>query len=119
MLIIRDEQMAAFRQHRVEQFTRRLEASLKRLRPDLAATPPETLEAFIRAGMERARIAGVYLPEDLIGLFAYFGQHGLEFGHTESTAWAAPILDDPHASGSEKLERLASAEPRPGEVQRG
>ena len=68
------------------------------------------LKRFIFEGIRKASRYGVYLEED-VGLYLELASvYGGDFDTNPQTGWAGEILNDPHLSGSEKMDRLDSYE---------
>ena len=105
MLIIRKQQIEAFRQAKIDRFDRQMEAVLREKIMRCREMQSNQLRELIRAGREKAERLWLYEVEDVKRFLVYVGIYGREFADTPETSWAAPVLAN-GAPGNERLDEL-------------
>lgn len=113
MLIIRDEQMEAFRPVLRERFCRGVLAELRAADPDPLAgmDDAEALERVAWA-VALAEAQGFFVPEHVRRFARLAAAWGPGFEERAELAGVVEALNDPELAGLPKLERLEAAAPR-------
>ena len=106
MLVIRKEQMAAFRQAQVRRHDRELEEVLREKVPECRQKTSQVLRDLVSAGRKRAEHFQIFHPDDVKRFIIYVGRYGLEFGDTPESSWATPILSQLSTSGCERMDQI-------------
>lgn len=100
MLILRAEQMVAFRKKALERFERQMVSHLNRYLPKKStALGKEGLGRLVREGMERARTHGFTLEYDMSRYIALMLLLGRRFDTDPELPWAKKILADEDLGG--------------------
>jgi hypothetical protein len=108
MLVIRDEQIAAFRAHKLKRFE---DAMVKHI----AAGFPEKYQKwgepktrdFIRRGVETGHQNGITGGGPLVGLIELMFQFGARFELCPERAWALDLLAHKTLPGDAKVQMIA------------
>jgi hypothetical protein len=107
VLVIRKEQLEAFRQSLTEDLRRRLVAHLRSACPaETAALTDEALAGLVDAERTRAREFAIVSEPDLRRYLEFALAHGSAFDMQPETAWAGEILRRRDLEGHEKLNLL-------------
>lgn len=114
MLRIRNQQLHALRQERLEGFKREAFAWLQRPRPaPLSQRSAEELRALVDEGTAAALDLGFLARPHVLAFIECVCLHGSKFYQREP--WARAILGEDGASAESKLERLRAGAPgQPG-----
>ncbi|MBZ5626545.1 MAG: hypothetical protein LAQ69_48870 [Acidobacteriia bacterium] len=111
MLVIRQQQMAAFAQAAVKSFDDRVVIHLNKFFPEQCGTLGEPqLREFIRYGVERANTYGIVAERDVckyIDLMAVFGR---DFDTDPRLRWAGVILGTKQNFGANIQHLIAAAQ---------
>jgi hypothetical protein len=107
MLVIRSQQMDAFRESSQTAFVERLAARLRRGVADRVSSlsAPE-LHAFVRRGIARAAELGIRIEWDVCRFVTYRARWGEDFEDRTATAWAGAILQDADLNGTAKMDLI-------------
>ncbi len=107
MLVIRNQQMQAFREAALTDFVKRMAAHLRQACPEPTRKLAEPeLHGRIRAGIEKAEKFGVTDENDVRRYLEYVAELGPEFPDAPGHAWAAEILKIQDLSGTKKMNRI-------------
>lgn len=100
MLIIRDEQMAVFREHALKKFELQMVSHFNRYLPkQTKALGNKDLRSLIRDGMNKATIYGFAIEYDMSRYIALMLLLGPQFDTDPEFSWAKEILDDEDLGG--------------------
>ncbi|MFN7935040.1 MAG: hypothetical protein U0R19_17050 [Bryobacteraceae bacterium] len=102
-LVIRAEQMEAFRRQLTTGLAARLLAGIERLYPGQACA---ALSPHIEAAIAAARACGIVSEEHLLHYLEFVLHYGPGFPDAQSTPWACEILRQTDLTAEEKLRRL-------------
>ena len=105
MLIIRKEQLHAFRQSHQDAFYKQLEQIIVEYAPDYQNMSIDDLNQLSRAACERAKQFEITNEVSLKRFMKYIGIYGLEFGNTPESLWARPVLEK-WANARDRLDEL-------------
>jgi hypothetical protein len=109
MLVIREAQMAVFVEHLAEAFKRQLAEYLAGHHvAEVTALGDGGLEKLITEGLASAREVGFDTEYDCARWVEILLVHGADFGRTEATAWAAPVLADRVRKPSDRMAQIES-----------
>ncbi|MBL8178402.1 MAG: hypothetical protein JNK48_27255 [Bryobacterales bacterium] len=107
ILVIRAEQMNAFRRQLTADMARRLRDAISHQSPDLVAQwPAAALPALIDKAIATAHRHGIVAEDHLLHFLELVLQYGPQFGAKEATPWAWNILHHPSLTPDEKLRLL-------------
>jgi hypothetical protein len=107
MLVIRDEQMAMFRQIALRRFEDRLFERLRETRPQLLAAHGEAaLRGLIRQGRERAQGYGISKRHDIERYIDLMLELGADFDRDGAHPWARELLEYPNVAATVRLDWL-------------
>jgi hypothetical protein len=108
-MIIRDEQLDAFRAARAASFEQRLFLHLHKYFPERCAVMGgEAVRHSIRRGVARARSYGIICERDVARFLNHVYFLGPDFDTDPKYPWAQDILRDPAIPPSSKMQRLSS-----------
>jgi hypothetical protein len=106
-LVIRAEQMDAFRRQLTAGLARRLLTRLVLLYPEhTAAQSPSDLTTLIDAAITDARAYGIVSEDHLLHYLEFVLHYGPQFNDPQATPWASEILRQPNLTPAEKLRLL-------------
>ena len=109
MLIIRPAQMEALNKPFVAEFREHVSEYLHTYYPEKCrAIGPEGVDAFIDQGIAKASRYGIEMEEEIFDLIEIMFENGVNFENMPDMAWAAEILTDSSASGSQRISRLVA-----------
>lgn len=101
-MVIRHEQIEAFREPMARDLNRRMCARLRsRFRDPLARTNEEELAQMVNKGIDKSNEYGIKLESDIGRFLDFIVEYGSEF---DAKPWARPILTDANLSGSRKMD---------------
>jgi hypothetical protein len=107
VLVIREEQMAAFAVGAREQFVAHAVARLRVDEPEIfAAAPDVEVTAFVRHGLARAEAHGITESALVLDFLTCMAWLGPDFESRPDAAGAARILADPAQTPEHKVARL-------------
>jgi hypothetical protein len=107
VLVIRKEQLEAFRRSLADDLLRRVASDLRRACPlETASLTGDALQTLIEAGRERAREFEIVAEEDLRRYLEFTLRHGTGFEVQPETAWAVEILRRRDLEPHERLNAL-------------
>jgi hypothetical protein len=107
MLVVRRQQLEAFRRSLTEGLLRRLATDLRRACPiETAAVPGDALRILIEAAMKRAKEFEIVAEADIRRYLPFVFRHGAAFDVQPETAWAVQILRRRDLEPHEKLNAL-------------
>ena len=109
MLIIRKAQMdalnlpfvAEFREHVTEYLYAYYAEKCKEM-------GPQGIDALIDQGIAKANRYGIEMEEEILDLIEIMFENGANFENTPDMAWAAEVLNDSSATGSQRISRLVA-----------
>lgn len=109
MLVIREAQLQMLSEARYDAFAARMVEHLRRVFPEWAeGHTSETLHAFVRQGMARARRYGFEVELDLARYLHVMRYLGESFDQSPEHAWAPALLTSA-LPPSRKMDRLRDA----------
>jgi hypothetical protein len=109
MLVIRDEQLAAFSEAGRKRFEAWMQAHLRRFFPRQCDALGDTkIEETIRYGIERAKSYGITVKRDVCKYLDLMVLFGRDFDTSPRLPWAGRILKG-KASAAAKVEALHTA----------
>ena len=110
MLAIRNDQIAALERARLVMFEDKMIDHMRRVYPDwIGQVTPEDLRAFVRHGMERARVYGFETELEIARYLHVMHDLGRDFDESRQHPWAAALLNDAQLTAAEKMDRLRDA----------
>lgn len=110
-LVIRAEQMNAFRRRLATGLAGRLTASLALHYPEhTAGMTADSLAQLASTAIATGRMHGIVAEEHLLHFLEFFLHHSPQFGDPIITPWAARILQLPDLTPEEKLTLLDAHE---------
>jgi len=102
MLILRDQQIQAFRDGLRRTYHRGLVEKLQQT-PALANLPEPELEALLKTGLELAGRYDLFADEHIIRLTVMLARWGMDFESHVDPGGVRSILRDPHREATDKL----------------
>lgn len=107
MLILRDEQMAVFDTYMLKQFENMMVGHLNQYFPESCRDMGDKkVREMIQYGVERARLYGIHIENDVSRYINLMFSFGREFDTDPNCAWAQNILDDDDLVSTSKMDAL-------------
>src|ERR1700683_2169654 len=107
MLVIREQQSAAFREYMVKQFGLRMLAYLTVAYPEkTSAIGGVELRALVFRGIQEANAYNLKTERTTQRYLEYLVLQGSDFGSTPETEWAGAILRRTDLTGSAKMDHI-------------
>ena len=107
-MIIRKEQMAAFRQLALKSFEDRAAAHIRsEFSAETRGTDDQSLRSFIQTGILRAGKHRITREPDVGTFLDVMVLFGADFDESPRTRWAGEMLGDPGSSPQQKVEGLS------------
>jgi hypothetical protein len=106
-LVIRQEQIDAFKGHMIAEFVERMVVHLPQTFPEqLHAMPEPELHSLVHQGIEKADGYGVVLETDVQRYLECMVMLNPKFDTTPETEWAGKILNDGTLTGTQKMDSI-------------
>jgi len=112
MLLIRSEQMEAFRLARAKEVEDDLIRRVIALQPQRSDEAEPALREFVRRAMEIAAQFAIRDHDALARFLPFVCRYGLQVTMSAESRWTRAILYDAEATTNEKLSRLETHEDR-------
>ena len=106
MLVIRREQMDVLNERLMQNYVRRLAATLIRRRPEKFPAGERDAIAFVERNIPVALDYGITAEYHVALFMAFLIAHGEDFASRPKYQWAVDILRDPEGTGNDRMQRL-------------
>lgn len=109
-MIIRNEQMDAFRKAQQDRFFRNILKNTREHHPGLCADKSDdSVLQTIAWAAKKARTYSLIMPEDVTRFVYFILRYGRDYASCSDMSWAVDILNDLSLIGSQKLDRIEEA----------
>ena len=107
MLVIRQEQIDAFREYMTRQFENQMLSHVQRyFHYDFQVLGEQNVRKMIRYGIEHSKSYGLVMEDDVSKYIEMMFAFGRNFDTDSAYSWAAQILKDEDLTGAMKMERV-------------